>query len=62
MGYFFLKKFLRLDVKNTFEASGAPETRNVKGEPGTCSPAYLIVSACRPASCGFTFNVKVASP
>lgn len=31
--------------KITFEASGAPETRSVKGEPGTCSPAYLIVSA-----------------
>jgi len=49
-------------VLNTFEASGAPETRNVNGEPGTCSPAYLIVNACRPASWGFTFNVKVASP
>lgn len=46
----FLLANCNISVIDTFEASGAPETRNVNGEPGTCSPAYLIVSACRPAS------------
>ena len=50
------------EAHSTFDASGAPETRNVNGEPATCSPAYFMVSACLPDSWGLTFNVKVASP
>lgn len=43
-------------------ASGAPATLSTNGDPGTCCPAYLIVKACLPGSCGFTFSVNVASP
>ena len=58
----YLKYILITKFNFTFEASGAPETFKENGEPVTCSPAYLIVKACFPASCGLIFRVKVASP
>lgn len=60
----FHKKQIKTQVKIylTLLASGAPATRKTNGDPGTCCPAYLIVSACRPDSCGLTLSVKVASP